>query len=302
MIRKNMLLVFNPKAGKGEFGLNLFEVVDLFTANGYVVTTYPTQAEKEALAIIAQRGTDYDSIVCAGGDGTLNEAISGLMSLPEARRPAFGYLPCGTTNDFATSLALPRDVLQAARIVVEGQTREIDIGCFGDCYFSYVAAFGMFTSIPYDTAQERKNVLGHAAYVLEGIKQLGSIKAYECTVRLDSREFTDRFILGIISNSTSVGGFKLFSDEKIRMDDGAFEFVFLKQPESLLDLQNIVASLLGRPRQTNSILAGKASRIEISSPELLSWTLDGEFGGKGVTALIENRTRALRILAPAVPE
>lgn len=296
MRQKKMLLVFNPRSGKGEFAGSLFDVIDRFTKSGWLVTAYPTQAPRNAYEMILQSGTEYDCVVCSGGDGTVSEAVDALMALPE--KPVFGCIPSGTTNDFASSLNLPRDILQAAANIAEGIPFAIDVGKFGGGYFSYVAAFGMFTDVTYDTPQGLKNLLGHAAYILESVKRLGSIQAHECKITADGETFSGHFILALITNSTSVGGFKVPQEDSVLLDDGLFELLLLKKPRRFVDLQNIVASLLNRELYTDSLIVRKASKVRVVSKQPLNWTLDGEFGGSTTDVLIENQSKALEILVP----
>lgn len=299
-INKKMLLVYNPKSGQQEFQLNLSQVVDAFTRAGYLVTTYPTQAVRDAYEVTLAHSGEYDCLVCSGGDGTLNETIDALM-LCESR-PVFGYIPSGTTNDFATSLGLPRDVLKAAEVVIGGEARPLDIGQFGGEYFSYVAAFGLFTDVSYGTPQGMKNALGHFAYLMEGVKRLGSIRSYRCTIKVGAEVIEDDFLLGMVSNSLSIGGFKLREAVNVKMDDGLFEVVLLRKPKNFIDLQNVIASLLNQELYTESLVLRRASEVSVLSQEPISWTLDGEFGGEMTEVTIRNRHRAVEIMMPKAEE
>lgn len=292
-----MLLVFNPKAGRGDFAANLCAVVDLYTKHGYEVTVHPTQGPHDAFELIQSRARWFDCIVCSGGDGMANEAIDALMRCK--KRPKLGYIPAGTTNDFASSLGLPRDILDAARVVVEGVPRAIDIGKFGDEYFSYVAAFGMFTDIPYSTDQNAKNMLGHLAYLLEGIRQLGNIRTLHCTAEVDGEALSGEYMLGVITNSTSVAGLKMSPEISAVMDDGLFEVIFVEKPKTFLQLQGIIASLLRGEAIGDCLRVMRASSVSVHSDEEISWTLDGEYGGQGTDAVIENCHRAIEIMVPA---
>ncbi len=296
METKKMLLIFNPSSGKAEFAPQLCEVVNRFTKAGFEVTVHPTQAARDCYDVILRRGEDFDFVCCSGGDGTLNEAIDSMMLL--TKKPKFGYIPSGTTNDFATSLKISKNILEAVDTVTQGNTYPIDIGSFGDDYFAYVAAFGLFTAVTYDTPQSAKNVLGHAAYMLEGVKRLGSIQAYDCKINVDGEVFSGNYIFGMVSNSTSVGGFKMAAENSVLLDDGLFEVVLVKRPRSFVDLQNIAASLLNREIYTESLIIRKAKSVRVVSKASIDWTLDGEFGGSTVDVLIENRQKALEIMIP----
>lgn len=293
---KKLLLIFNPKAGKAEFASMLFEVVDRFTKAGFEVTAYPTQAEKDAYNMVLRRAGGFELICCSGGDGTLNEVIGALMKLE--KKPPLGYIPSGTTNDFATSMKIPKNILEATAAVVAGNAYPIDVGCFGGDYFAYVAAFGLFTDVTYDTPQTSKNILGHAAYVLEGVKRLGSIQNYKCKISLDDETFSGSFIFGMASNSTSIGGFKMPMENTVSLDDGLFETVLVKRPKNFVDLQNIAASMMNGEIYTESLIVRKASRLRVESNTPIDWTLDGEFGGSTTDVVIENKRRAIEIMIP----
>lgn len=297
MPQKKMLFVFNPKAGREEMRLNLYEVVDAFVGHGFEVTIHPTQGRHDAYEQVLGRAGGYPYLFCSGGDGTLNEVVDALMLLE--KRPLLGYIPSGTTNDFASSLGLPRDVLHAAHALCEGKAVSIDIGSFQDEFFSYVAAFGLFTDVSYGTPQDMKNLLGHAAYMLEGVRRLASIESYRCTVRLDEEEFTDDFVFGMVSNSSSIGGFKMLTESATLLDDGLFEVLLLKTPQGFIDLQDVIASLINRELYTDLIIVRKAARISMQAHQKpIRWTLDGEDGGEHTQVHIQNHHRALRILVP----
>lgn len=296
-MNKTLLLLFNPKSGQQTFALNLFEVVDSFTKAGYEVTVHPTQTADDVRGVITQRAHRFDYLVCSGGDGTLSQSIDALMRCE--RRPVFGYIPSGTTNDFATSLGLPKDVLAAARVICEGKPRMLDIGKFGEEYFSYIAAFGLFTDVSYATPQSNKNVLGHMAYLLEGVKRLGSIHSFHCSLDLGGGEvLSGEYIFGMITNSLSVGGFKLPAKHQICMDDGLFEVALLQMPTSFIDLQNVIASLINQEHYTDSLILRRASKVVVTAQKPMAWTLDGEFGGEFGEVTITNQHNAIEIMMP----
>lgn len=293
---KKLLLVFNPQAGKAEFAQSLFEVVDRFTKAGYAVTAYPTQAVGDAYQIITSRASDFDILCCSGGDGTLNEAINAIVRLE--RRPLFGYIPSGTTNDFATSLKIPKNIMEATDTIITGNPFAVDTGRFEEEHFAYVAAFGLFTEVTYGTSQAIKNVLGHAAYILEGVKRLYSIKAYECKIYADDEIISGNFIFAMVSNSASVGGFQMLPENIVSLDDGLFEVLLVKRPKSFIDLQNIIASMLGGQIYTDSLIIRKVSKIRVKSKTTIDWTLDGEYGGSTTDVTITNMHRAMEIIVP----
>lgn len=293
---RTLLLLFNPKSGQQTFALNLFEVVDSFTKAGFEVTVHPTQSADDVRGVITERAARFDYLVCSGGDGTLSQAIDALMRCEN--RPVFGYIPSGTTNDFATSLGLPKDVLAAARVITDGKPRMLDIGKFAEEYFSYIAAFGLFTDVSYATPQSNKNVLGHLAYLLEGVKRLGSIQTFHCTLDFGDEVMSGEYIFGMITNSLSVGGFKLPIERDIRMDDGLFEIALLQMPTSFFDLQNVIATLINQERYTDSLIFRKARKVVVTAKKPMAWTLDGEFGGEFAEVTITNEHKAIEIMMP----
>jgi YegS/Rv2252/BmrU family lipid kinase len=295
MNRRTMLLLFNPRAGMQKFPSALFDVVDAFTAAGFLVTAYPTQAPGEIRSMVARRAAEVDYLVVSGGDGSIAEAINALM--PLKKRPAFGLIPSGTVNDFAASLGLPKDILEAARTITNGTEKSLDIGRFAGKYFSYVAAFGLFTDVSYATPQNMKNIMGNVAYFLEGVKRLGSVQPCFCTFDLDGEIIEGEFILGMAANSQSVGGIKL-PDTEVKMDDGLFEVILLPRPENLLDVMGIISSLLQQEGNDSSLIIRKARKMTVQAETPLAWTLDGEYGGKHKNVGIENLHRALKIMMP----
>lgn len=293
---KRLLLVFNPQAGKGDFTQSLFEVIDRFTKAGYEVTAYPTQTAGDASNIIMRRASDFDIICCSGGDGTLSEAINAINKLE--KKPPLGYIPSGTTNDFATSLRIPKNINEATDAIITGNSFRVDVGLFEGSYFAYVAAFGLFTEVTYGTPQTLKSALGHAAYVLEGVKRLNSIKAYECIIHADNEIVTGNFIFAMVSNSTSIGGFQILPESLISLDDGLFEVLLVKRPGSFVDLQNIIASMVNGQICTNSLIMFKTSKLRVISESPVDWTLDGEYGGSTTDVTITNINHAMEIIVP----
>lgn len=203
-MKKKLLFIFNPHSGKGLIKNKLLEIVDIMVKADYEVTIYPTQSKGDAQNHVREEAKNYDLIVCSGGDGTLDEAVSGMMESEE--KTLLGYIPAGSTNDFANSLRIPKSMLKAANVAVKGRRFPVDIGYFNGDSFVYVAAFGLFTAVSYQTSQQLKNVLGHAAYILEGMKQLLDIPVYKMRVEYDDEVLEDEFIYGMITNSISVGG------------------------------------------------------------------------------------------------
>ncbi|MBQ5369560.1 MAG: YegS/Rv2252/BmrU family lipid kinase [Peptococcaceae bacterium] len=304
---KELLLLVNPKAGKAEVKQNLMEIVDILVKAGWRVVIRTTQYSGEVTDIIKAEGSRYSMVVCAGGDGTLNEAVRGLIDL--AAQPMLGYIPAGTTNDFATSLALPKNnLLQAAEIVANGVPFCCDAGLFNLRPFVYVAAFGIFTEVSYSTPQQSKNVLGHAAYILEGLKSLADVKTHELVIVTDGEVISGEFLFGMVSNSISVGGFKMNSKSKIEMNDGLLEVVLVRKPRNPAELQGAVAALLRNEFTTldehraTCLYTFRTQKLQVFSKESVSWTLDGEYGGDLQSVTISVKPKAYHIMVQDITE
>ena len=294
---KNMLFVYNPRAGKAQIRSNLLDIIDIFTKADYEVTAYPTQSKGDGRkAVIERKIGYYDLVVCSGGDGTLDEVVTGMMQC-EKRIP-IGYVPAGSTNDFANSLHIPKNMIDAAQVIVEGKTFGCDIGTFNDDIFVYIAAFGIFTEVSYETSQDIKNILGHMAYILEGMRRLASVKSYRMRIESEELSVEGEFLFGMVTNSTSVGGFKRITGKYVQLDDGEFEVTLIKMPSNPMELNLIMAALLNRNINTDCMYCFKTSALRISSEEEVAWTLDGEFGGNHKIVEINNQRQALGIKVP----
>lgn len=292
---RKMVFIFNPRSGKAQIKNRLLEILDIFTKAGYEISVHVTQRQKDAMEAAALLGKDADIIVCSGGDGTLNETISGMMCLEKI--PDLGYIPAGSTNDFASSLKIPRNMAAAARAVVEGEPFPIDIGCFcGNRHFVYIAAFGAFTEVSYLTPQDKKNVLGHQAYMLEGVKSLASIKSYR--MRVESEEITleGEFIFGMVTNTISVGGFKGLVTQNVALNDGEFEVLLIRTPRTPLDLSNIINYMFLKEEPNEYVHKFRTRSLKVISEEPVDWVLDGEFGGSHVETEIVNLQKQIRIM------
>ena len=294
--RKKLLFLFNPTSGKGQIRTKLVDILNVFVGGGYEVTAHPTQAENDAREMVELHAPEYDLVVCSGGDGTLNEAVSGMMAL-EDRRP-LGYIPAGTTNDFAQSLEIPKDMVEAAKLAVGGDEFAIDIGKFDHSYFTYVAAFGVFTDVSYQTSQSLKHVLGHGAYVVEGVKRLKDIPSYAMEVEANGEVIRGNFIYGMIANSHSVGGIKNMMGSGICLDDGLLEVNLIKYPQNPVQLNEILTNLMmPKNLDTEYIYRFKTDHIVLRSENPIPWTLDGEFGGDHRRAEITDCRQAVKIKA-----
>lgn len=297
-MKKKMLFIYNANAGKGKIKTSLSDVIEELCRAGYDITIYATQAPKEATQMVLERGEDYDVILCSGGDGTINEVLGGIMQL--TKKPACGYLPMGTVNDFAMSLKLPKEPLSAAQIVTAGNLYSCDIGSFNDRFFNYIAGFGAFTEVAYETPQELKNAMGRMAYFIDAVKRIKDLRGFEMTVeRDDGRIVEGNYIFGMVCNSKSIGGFKLESEtNKMTLDDGLFEVALIHAPSNALELEQIAQALLNRNPDTPFIDAMHVKSIHFHSKEPVRWTLDGEDGGFHTEVNISCNDRAVQIFSP----
>ena len=294
---KKMLFVYNPKAGKVQIRSKLADILDVFAGAGYEITIVPTRGAGDARNAVAARGEAYELVVCAGGDGTLDETVTGMVR--SGRRTPVGYIPCGSTNDFAGSLSIPRNLVRAAQAIVEGQNFACDIGAFNEDIFVYIAAFGLFTDVSYETGQDMKNLLGHMAYLLEGMKRLSAIRSYPMRVSYEGGTIVDDFIFGMITNSVSVGGFKNITGKHVKLDDGVFEVTLVRRPKNPIELNNIMLALLNRDIDTDAMYCFRTAQLELESTEPVAWTLDGEYGGNPQSVCIRNLCRELEIKVKA---
>lgn len=294
---KKMIFIYNPNAGKGLLKPQLSDVIDVFVKAQYEVTVYPTQSYKDAYKKVKHLEEGYDLVVCSGGDGTLDEVVTGMMR--RKNRIPIGYIPTGTTNDFASSLRISKNIMSAAYASVNGEPFACDVGTFNNDIFVYVAAFGLFTDVPYQTDQTLKNLLGHAAYVLEGMKRIINIPSYKIKVTHDGEVLEDEFMIGMVSNSNSVAGFKGITGKTVLFDDGEFEVTLIKRPKNPIELQSIITALLVEKFDTPQMYTFKAKHITFECKEEIPWTLDGEFGGQHDFVEINNEQQVLQIMLEA---
>ena len=293
---KKMLFFVNPAAGKEEMRHQLMDVLSYFTAKGYDVLCHPTQRAKDITDFISERGSEFDMIVSVGGDGTLNETVSGCLTLE--KRPVIGYIPAGTVNDFASSLHIPKVIREAVRNVVEGVPTPVDMGGFNGEYFTYVAAFGAFTKVSYATPHASKQMLGRAAYLLAGVRSLTDIHPIHVTVDSKDIHIEDDVLLGMVTNATSVGGFSLGDDDNVKMDDGLNEVILVKAPKGLTEYNALLACLVARNFKTEHFHTFQTEHVEMHFSEAVAWTLDGEYGGDHKDVTITNIPVPLQIMAP----
>lgn len=304
---KKILFIYNPRAGRGLIKNHLFEIIQTASEDGCIVTVFPTQAKGDATEIVQKLDlNEYERVLCCGGDGTLGEVMNGLMK--SGCEKLIGYIPAGSTNDFAASLGLPKDVHEAAEVAITGDVRKCDVGKFNDNYFMYVAAFGMFTDVSYSTDQGLKNALGHLAYILKGATEIAKIKAYHMRFEYDGGVEEGDYLLGLISSTTSIGGVLNLSALDVALDDGFFEVILFRAPEQSRDLAEFTKELADtfstavstgetmlRVNIEKNIVKFKASFLNITSYDNAAWTLDGEFGGDARDIQIKNLQQKMLI-------
>ncbi len=291
---KKLLFIYNPKAGKAQIKSKLADILDIFAEAEYEITVVPTRKRDDARLATAGRSKKYDLVVCSGGDGTLDEVVTGMMQ--SGFRTPIGYIPAGSTNDFGGSLGLPKNMVQAAQTIVSGRNFPCDVGSFNTDTFVYIAAFGLFTDVSYETEQEVKNLLGHMAYLLEGMKRLSAIRSFPMKVSYDDQVIEDDFIFGMITNSTSVGGFKNITGKNVKLDDGVFEVTLIRRPKNPIELNNIMISLVNRDIDMGAMYCFRTDRVVLESKEPVAWTLDGENGGNHERVEIRNLHQAIEIM------
>ena len=291
---KKMLFVMNPYSGTRRANKSLVEIIDLFNRAGFEVIVHMTQGHGDATKIVANRAHDVDLIVCCGGDGTFNETISGMLSV--GANVPLGYIPAGSTNDFAASLKLSGNVMQAVQDILEGQPVTYDVGKFGNRYFSYVASFGAFTRASYNTPQNIKNALGHTAYVLEGINELSQLKNEHVRMEIDGQIVEDDFLFGAISNSTSVGGILTLSPDVVDLADGQLEILLVRAPRSLLEIPECIQAVQSQKYNCAMITFRSAKKVRIFADPRMPWTLDGEREEGHAQVDAENVHHAIRLI------
>lgn len=280
MDRKKLLFIMNPKSGTMQAAKYLADIIQIFSNAGMLTTVLMTQARGDATQFALEHAADADIVVCSGGDGTLNEVIAGVI--PSGAEVAIGYIPSGSTNDFAASVGLPKGIMDAAQRVIDGSPRELDIGSFNGRNFSYIASFGAFTSTSYSVPQNLKNTLGHTAYVLQGIKDVMSIKPIHAKFIADEGTPNERicegdYIFGAVANSTSVAGILKLDHFDVDMNDGVMEVLLVKNPKNLTQLNEIVVNMMDGRLETNQIEFFSAKDVRVEIEPGTHWTLDGEY-------------------------
>lgn len=277
---KNALFIYNPNSGQRVINDNLAWIIDYLSEKEYLTSIYATQSPKDASDIIANYGDRFKEIIVAGGDGTLDEVIAAASKVDID--PLIAYIPTGSTNDFSKSLNIPQEVEKATELAVGGYEKRIDIGQIDEKYFTYVAAFGSLAEVSYDTDQEKKNIFGRSAYIIEGLKKtlpLVNIPSYKIDVVVDGEEISGEFIHFMVTNSVSVGGFRGITGDDVELSDGVFELTMVRKPKSLADINRIISGLSNR-EENDMLVLREGSNFKVKTDEEVSWALDGEYGGK----------------------
>lgn len=290
---KKNLIIINPCSGKKKANRHLTTIVDIFTNAGYITSVLTTTKQGDETMYAACYGGEYDVITAIGGDGTFNEVVAGVLEA--GNKTPIGYIPAGSTNDFASSLGLSTDIIGAAKDIVNGEKTFIDIGSFNGRKFSYVASFGAFTQSSYATPQSVKNMLGHLAYVLDGVTSIASIKKEHISVEADGQIYEDDYIFGAISNSTSLAGIITLKPEYVDMNDGMFELLLVKSPKNIIEMTEIVNMLMTQNYESNMLTFINAKEFKIHAGKDMPWSLDGEFQEGSEEILVENLHSAIEV-------
>lgn len=293
---KRVLLIINPIAGRTRLKSGLSGVADMFVKNGYLVNLFKTTSKGHATDLVMEHGKNNDIVVCCGGDGTLNEVVSGIMN--SGLNLLLGYIPAGTTNDYASSLKLSYRVDKAVSTILKGQVRKLDVGIFQESrYFNYIASFGAFTESSYSTPQSSKNSIGYLAYVLEGVKDIPNIRPCHVRVEAGGKVYEDDYIFGAVSNSTSIAGMVKLDTNKVDLNDGLFELILIKNPKTPIELSRILRAITKRDFKDKMIEFIKTSEASFYMNKQIPWTVDGEYEAGGNEIHIRNIRNAISILA-----
>ncbi len=291
---KKLMLILNPAAGNGSGLLSVGPVMEILYKANLVPTVFFTSGVGKATQLVLEHAEKYDCVVCVGGDGTLGETVAGLAQLKSP--PPLGYIPQGTANDVASSLDLPKNAVQAAKLIARGKTIELDVGKFNQNeYFTYISAFGAFTEVSYETPRENKQTLGHLAYVLQGMAQLPKISAHPTIVECDDGVIEADLLFGSVSNTKSVGGIVKLRNSAIELNDGLFEVILVRNPTNVIEMNKITSSILTRNLSGNQIVMLQSKHVEFTFEKPVKWTRDGEAGGAHQNVVLENLHSAIRI-------
>ncbi len=298
MARKKALVLVNNTSGMGKAGNDTLAIVTRLAEGGFEPIIYPIipGTDLTSETIINEYDGKIERLVCSGGDGTLNHVLNAVMDMKE--KPVLGYIPSGSTNDFAKGLGIPSVRSKALEIAVNGRPYTYDVGKMNDHYFNYVAAFGAFSKVSYATDQELKNVLGYAAYVLSAMAEIPQSLGYSCHMEIEADGLMEEgdYIFGAVSNSASVAGMTLFADTDIKQDDGQMELLLIKAPKNLAEFNAIIAALATKEPDNPYLTYKQVKNVKLVSDEQIEWTLDGEFGGAYKKTTIEVVNKAVSIM------
>lgn len=296
--RKKALILLNTSAGTGRAGLNSLTIIRRFAEKGYEPVVFPIVPGTDLISekILEEYEGKIDVVLCSGGDGTLNHVIQSVMRMTQ--KPRIAYIPAGSTNDFAKALGIPTEFDRALDVAVESNVFRYDVGQLNDVYFNYVAAFGAFTAISYATDQQLKNILGHAAYIINAVSLLYENMSYSRHLRIEADEFVleDDYIFGTVCNSSYVAGFSVFKDMGVTLDDGKMELFLIKTPVTAVDLQGIITAIQKGSLDHPFLTFKHISSVKITSDEPVDWAVDGEFGGSYKESLIRVNHKAVSIM------
>lgn len=292
---KKMCFIVNPRSGKIKIKPNLLDVIQIFNQGGYSVNVATTLYRGHAIELAQNVDDSTDIIVVSGGDGTLNEVITGLLK--SNKTLPVGYIPTGSTNDFASSIGISQDPRTAAENIVNGTPFETDIGSFDSKrYFSYIASFGVFTAVSYNTPQNFKNTFGHLAYVLEGLKDITKLTPYRVRVETTDNVYVGDYIFGSVTNTTSVGGIVKLNKDVVKMNDGLFEIVLVKNPNNINDVSKIIGGC-SASNFTDSVFEFiKSPSVTMTFEKEMNWSIDGEHERSSKVVKIDNIKRAVSII------
>ena len=292
--RKKVLMIVNPRSGKLRPGFSTRKTAEMFSDNNMEVGVFLTAPDYNADFLVREHAASFDIIACCGGDGTVSETIKGIME--SGTDKPMGYIPAGTTNDLARSIGIPSNPNKAAKVIISGKEYPVDIGSFDDDSFVYIASFGAFTEVSYETPQKAKNIFGRLAYFFSAMKYMPKIRSYHIKLESDARSCEGDYIFGSVTNSTSVAGIFRFENDMVDFADGKYEVMLIKRPDNIFTAFRILMSMLNRSYKHENIELFRASDIKISSDEPLDWAVDGEHKRGGTTVHIVNHPQAINML------
>ncbi|MDR0300016.1 MAG: diacylglycerol kinase family lipid kinase [Streptococcaceae bacterium] len=283
---KKARLIYNPTSGQEIIKRYIADVLNELELYGYETSAFATTAEKNSARIEAERASkaDYDLIVAAGGDGTLNEVVNGMMTVYRSKRPQLAIIPVGTTNDFARALKIPRNnPLAAIKTVGKKQTLAIDVGRMNEGeHFINIAAAGSLTELTYSVPSQLKTSFGYLAYLQKGAELLPRVKKHSIRITYDGKTIEENISMFFCGLTNSIGGFENIAPDA-QLNDGLFTLILVKTDNffDLIALLAIVANGNGKHVDDVNIKYIKASKVTVEPLTTDRWmiNLDGEYGG-----------------------